>query len=198
MGNELRLMFARIPQLFGKNVNDGATDSNRRRRKASTPPTSLSCQSQQKDLMLGNLVLPIAVLVILALLAVGSIITNTSPAVTVVSGDLEGTMFGGVEDTGGSPPPRLRRTGPVTGELVFVGRGCPDGEPPEGVPGGDPFLNEPSGKIAVLRRGGCLFSSKILNAQAADALAVVVADNLSENTVLSFTAPDPAIAIPVI
>ena len=135
----------------------------------------------------------------------GSIVVETTEdfdfgklAIRVASGPLEGAMFGGAEDMGGAPPPRLSDTGPVTGELVFVGRSCPDGEPLEGVPGGDPFLNDPAGKIAVVRRGACIFSSKILNVQAAGALAVVVANNAPEGPALPFTASDPAITIPVV
>ncbi len=135
----------------------------------------------------------------------GSIVVETTEdfdfgrlVLTVVSGPLEDTVFAGTEDGGGAPPPRFSDTGPVTGELVFVGQGCPDGEPLEGVPGGDPFLNDPAGKIAVVQRGACFFSSKILNAQAAGALAVVVANNVPEGPAMPFTASDPAITIPVI
>jgi len=136
----------------------------------------------------------------------GSIVVETTEdfdfgdqAVAVTSGPLEGELFSFTEATGDIPPPRISDTGPVTGELVFVGQGCPDGEPPDGVPGGDPYLNDPDGKIAVVRRGACTFSSKILNAQDAGAVAVVIANNVpDEPAIVGWNASDEAFAIPAV
>ena len=135
----------------------------------------------------------------------GSVVVETTedfdfgkPAITVISGPLDGTVFAGVEGAGTESPPRLSDIGAVTGELVFVGRGCPDGVPPEGVPGGDAFLNEPGGKIAVVRRGACTFSSKILNAQAAGAVVVLVANNVPEGLAMPWPASDPAFTVPAL
>lgn len=112
-------------------------------------------------------------------------------AITVNSGPLgAGTQFGGTEDVGGAPPPRFSETGTVTGELVYVGRLCP-GDPVENSAVFDP------GDIAVIRRGVCTFSSKILNAQALGAGAAVIANNAPGGPAIgNWTAPDPAITIP--
>jgi len=60
----------------------------------------------------------------------------------------------------------------LTGEVVHVGRGCPPGTP--GLPGGDAYLADPSGKIALIERGVCRFDNKIAWAQANGAMAAIV------------------------
>ncbi len=113
-------------------------------------------------------------------------------AITVDSGPLASTEFGGTEDVGGAPPPRFSDTGPVTGELVFVGRLC-TGDPVENAADLD------AGDIAVIRRGACTFSEKILNAQALGAGAAVIANNVPGGPAIgNWTAPDPAITIPAL
>ena len=70
----------------------------------------------------------------------------------------------------------LTNSGPVTGKLVYVqpGVGC------------DPPANSAalSGNIALIDRGTCFFSEKLLNAQQAGAIAVVMVNNVA-------TAPIP-------
>jgi ribosomal protein S20 len=62
----------------------------------------------------------------------------------------------------------------VHGEVVHVGRGCPDDGLPVTVPGGDPYLADPAGKIALIERGACFFGAKVLRAQQAGAIAAIV------------------------
>ena len=57
--------------------------------------------------------------------------------------------------------------GEVQGEVVYVGRGCNN----------DAYLADPRGYIAMIDAGQCTFREKILRAQAAGAMAVVVANN---------------------
>lgn len=54
--------------------------------------------------------------------------------------------------------------GQLEGAVIHVGRGCHE----------DPYLGDPSGAIALIERGHCLFREKILRAQAAGAIGVVV------------------------
>jgi hypothetical protein len=61
----------------------------------------------------------------------------------------------------------------VTGDLVYVGRGCPAGSISSGSPA-DPYLADPSGKIALIDRGSCAASLKIDRAAKAGATAVVI------------------------
>jgi hypothetical protein len=59
------------------------------------------------------------------------------------------------------------RLGEISGEVAYVGQGC----------NSDTYGAHPGGKIALIDRGGCAFSEKILRAQAAGAIAVVIANN---------------------
>ena len=61
----------------------------------------------------------------------------------------------------------------VTGDVAFIGRGCPAGSVP-GVPGPDPILNSPSGKIALIDRGGCSVSLKVDYAVDNGAIGVLI------------------------
>lgn len=102
-------------------------------------------------------------------------------AVKVVDGPLSGSVFGGIEDVAGPPPPRFADVGiigPV--EAVFVGRGCDTNNFNFGdIPGiFDPYLNDPSGKVAVIRGGACTFASKLARAEAAGAMAVLIASSV--------------------
>jgi subtilisin family serine protease len=62
----------------------------------------------------------------------------------------------------------------VTGDVAFIGRACPDGSG-AGVPaGGDPFLADPAGKIALIDRGVCSISLKVDRAAKAGATGVLL------------------------
>ncbi len=60
-----------------------------------------------------------------------------------------------------------------SGDVVFVGRGCPAGSV-EGQPGADPYLADPTGKVALIDRGACNVSLKVDRAAKAGAIAVLI------------------------
>jgi minor extracellular serine protease Vpr len=64
-------------------------------------------------------------------------------------------------------------TSDVTGDVTFVGRGCPDGSIAPGSPA-DPYLANPAGKIALIDRGACNVSLKVDRAAEAGAIAVLI------------------------
>ena len=64
-------------------------------------------------------------------------------------------------------------TTPVTGDVVYIGRGCPAGSIASGSPA-DPYLADPSGKIALIDRGACSVSLKIDAAVSAGAIGVLI------------------------
>src|SRR4029077_19385609 len=53
---------------------------------------------------------------------------------------------------------------PVTGNVVYVGRGCP----------GDTYLANPSGQIALIDRGTCSISLKVDAAAKAGAIGTLI------------------------
>jgi subtilisin family serine protease len=61
----------------------------------------------------------------------------------------------------------------VTGDVAFIGRGCPagsiDGSNPD-----DPYLDDPSGKVALIDRGACAISLKVDRAAKAGATGVLI------------------------
>jgi minor extracellular serine protease Vpr len=61
----------------------------------------------------------------------------------------------------------------VTGDVVFIGRGCPAGSIAPGSPA-DPLLNSPAGKIALIDRGACSVSLKVDVAVKAGATGVLI------------------------
>jgi hypothetical protein len=81
----------------------------------------------------------------------------------------------------------------VTGDVVLVNDGS-------AVPtnGCEPILNDVSGKIAFVDRGGCPFTVKVKNAQLAGAIAVVVADSVPGCPALGMSGTDPTITIPTV
>ncbi|MCB0217590.1 MAG: S8 family serine peptidase, partial [Chloroflexi bacterium] len=67
--------------------------------------------------------------------------------------------------------------GAVEGDLAWYGQACNDGD---GNP--TPPVQEQSEKVSLIARGTCTFSEKLLNAQAAGAIAVVMyTDNRAKN-----------------
>ena len=114
----------------------------------------------------------------------GNMVTVTTSSVTVNSGPLAGTVYPANEGAGNQP--KIADTGPLQAEAVWVGQGCDTNnffDPGIDTPGVvDPHLNDPAGKIAVVRRGGCSFSSKMGAAQAAGAIGIIVANNVRTDT----------------
>ncbi|MEJ7669951.1 MAG: S8 family serine peptidase [Casimicrobiaceae bacterium] len=64
-------------------------------------------------------------------------------------------------------------TSEVTGDVAFVGRGCPANSIAAGSPE-DPYIAPPAGKVALIDRGACSVSLKIDRAAKAGALAVLI------------------------
>ena len=92
-----------------------------------------------------------------------------------------------------TPRNQLTTTGPVTADIVQV-------DDPAGTHLGCGFLNNAAalaGKIALIDRGSCNFSVKILDAQNAGAIAVIVVNNVA-GAPTSMTATDLTIAIPAV
>jgi minor extracellular serine protease Vpr len=63
--------------------------------------------------------------------------------------------------------------GGVTGDVLLVGRGCPADSVGPGI-AEDAYLGSPSGKIALIDRGGCSVSLKVDRAAKAGATAVLI------------------------
>jgi len=61
----------------------------------------------------------------------------------------------------------------VTGDVVFIGRGCPAGSVAAGSPA-DPILVNPAGRIALIDRGACSVSLKVDYAVDAGATGVII------------------------
>lgn len=61
----------------------------------------------------------------------------------------------------------------VTGNVAFIGRGCPAGSVTPTSPA-DPILNSPAGKIALIDRGGCSVSLKVDYAVDNGAIGVLI------------------------
>lgn len=60
-----------------------------------------------------------------------------------------------------------------SGDVAYVGRGCPAGSVDDTNPD-DPYLTSPSGKVALIDRGGCSVSLKVDRAAKAGATAVLI------------------------
>ena len=66
----------------------------------------------------------------------------------------------------------------MAGEVVHIGRGCPeDPENPDVPIDGDVYLDDPTGKIALIERGACRFDNKVAWAQINGAIGAIVYDN---------------------
>lgn len=61
----------------------------------------------------------------------------------------------------------------ATGDVAFIGRGCPAGSVAPGAPA-DPILNSPAGKIALIDRGACSVSLKVDYAVDNGAIGVLI------------------------
>lgn len=73
-----------------------------------------------------------------------------------------------------------------------------DADGPSTTDGCSPLLNaaEVAGKVALIDRGGCFFTTKVRNAQDAGAVAVVIADNAPGAPPPGLGGNDPSIVIP--
>jgi len=114
----------------------------------------------------------------------GNMVTMTATSVTVNAGPLAGNVYPAAELSGNQP--KIADTGPIEAEAVWVGQGCdtdnfinPEIDEPGVV---DAHINDPAGKIAVVRRGGCSFTSKLGAAQAAGAIGIIIANNLADDS----------------
>ena len=98
--------------------------------------------------------------------------TASASSVVVTGGSLAGKTYAAAELSTAAGSPTFADTGPLTGELVFIGRAC----------SGDAVLNAGAfdpGDIAVVRRGTCFFEEKANTAAAIGAAAVVIANNVA-------------------
>lgn len=78
----------------------------------------------------------------------------------------------------------------LTGAIADVGRAC----------NGDPLATDPSGKVALMERGACAFSDKVVNALAAGAVAAIVYNNAAGGDQIitmagAVTVPIPAVFV---
>ena len=86
----------------------------------------------------------------------------------------------------------------VTGDVTFVGRGCPANSITPGSPA-DPYLSNPSGKIALIDRGACAVSQKVDRAARAGAIGVIIGLVAPGDAVsFSFGGPDPFMPAPTL
>ena len=86
----------------------------------------------------------------------------------------------------------LVTTGPISGEVVYIGRGC-DPAYQAGQPL-DPYLANPAGKIAIIDRGTCEFRKGQEGAGPARS-CVIVANNIAGSPI-AMGGADPTITIP--
>ena len=104
---------------------------------------------------------------------IGNVGTVDGDRLVVDSGPLAGNEYMTVELAGDQP--RFSDTGPISGDIVWIGRACD----------GDTVLNEgylDDGGIAVVRRGACTFREKNFNAVDVGADAIVIANNDETST----------------
>jgi hypothetical protein len=112
-----------------------------------------------------------------------------NPVTVHAPSPIAGTYFGPMGGFGES----LVTTGPISGEVVYVGRGC-DPAFQAGQPL-DPYLANPAGKIALIDRGSCTFVAKVKKAQVNGALMVIVANNVA-GPPIAMGGADSTIVIP--
>jgi hypothetical protein len=83
----------------------------------------------------------------------------------------------------------------MAGEVVHVGRGCPAGSI-DGPSPADPHLADPSGKIALIRGGGCRVDNKIAHAQQAGAAGAIVYNSTDDSEDLAFVGDSDSVTLP--
>jgi PA domain-containing protein/lamin tail-like protein len=112
-----------------------------------------------------------------------------TPRMAVVSpADLAGTYLVGESQLGPTVPAT-----PLTADLRYTADGSGSTLGCQAYPAGT-F----TGRIALIDRGTCSFLAKIKNAQAAGALAVVIADNVAGSPPGTIIGVDPTVIIPVV
>lgn len=102
----------------------------------------------------------------------GNTVTVSASQVDVTAGPLADNTYPAVE--GGGNQPKLGDSS-VTGEAVWIGRACDV----------DAVLNAGAfddGDIAVVRRGACTFAEKLANAADLGAAAIVISNNVRNDT----------------
>jgi len=112
-----------------------------------------------------------------------------NPITVLPPSPIAGVYYGPMGGFGES----LGSAGPITGDVVYVGRGC-DPAYQSGVPF-DPFLADPAGAIALMDRGICTFTSKVKRAQDAGALMVIMVNNIAGGPI-AMGGSDSTITIP--
>lgn len=125
---------------------------------------------------------------------VGESVTNAAPSVlgprpSVLVQNPKG-LKGLYEAQGASFGEPLRLNGGLTGKMVVADDGVG-----VGTDGCEAIVNNVNGKIALIDRGSCTFTSKVLNAQNAGAKGVIVVNNVSTG-LPSMGGFDPAVTIP--
>lgn len=123
----------------------------------------------------------------------GTILTSppAPPLPNLVVVNAPSPAAGTYEASGAEFGPSPTSTG-VSGDLVLVNDGT--ALPTEGC---SPIVGFPAGAIAVVDRGGCAFTQKVANAQAAGAVAVVVASNVAGEPI-TMDGSDATITIPAV
>jgi PA domain len=99
--------------------------------------------------------------------------TVDADSLEVTSGPLAGNTYPAIELAGDQP--KFADVGPVSGDIVWIGQACNP----------DAILNAEAiadGGIAVVRRGACTFREKNFKAAAAGADAIVISNNLRNDT----------------
>jgi extracellular elastinolytic metalloproteinase len=94
-----------------------------------------------------------------------------------------------------SPNNMLTNVGPVTGDVALYDEAADTLHNACSPASNSGAL---SGKIALLRRGTCLFVDKILNAQNAGAIAVIVIDSVPGEFPITMSGNEPSIVIPAV
>ncbi len=114
----------------------------------------------------------------------------THPFPNFVTVNSPGAIAGDYAASGAVFGPTPATTGPITGNVTLVNDGV--GATSDGC---EPLVGFPAGDIALLDRGTCTFVSKVANAQAVGASAVIVVNNVPGNPI-TMGGADPTIVIP--
>ena len=93
-----------------------------------------------------------------------------------------------------SPNNLLGTVGPKTGDVVYFNDAA--GGTHDACAGAP--TNVLTGKIALINRGNCNFTVKVLAAQAAGAIAVIMVNNVAGAPIIMGGGPDPTITIPAV